>query len=174
MTQFDQRDQQVGTQYNAGRDIHHSTTTNKTINNIRRPWLFGIGAVVLILIAIGFIFTQHHDPSEDPQTVVDHYYKALENGDYNTAIKYLHVTNALNPSMNVTTAGELKQQEQSWQGVYGGPIKSHTMSNPSVNDQTASVTVTVMRGGSYTMAVELSQINGAWVITGAGAPGYLY
>ena len=107
---------------------------------------------------------------DDPKTVVDHYYAALEKGDYTTAIQYLQVTGAPNPSMNVTTAGELKTMDT----TYGGPIKSYTINGQSINGQNASVNVTISRGSPYTMDVQLSQINGAWIITGGGAPNYLY
>ncbi len=110
-------------------------------------------------------------PAEDPKTVVDHYYTSMEKGDYQAAIQYLQVTNAPNPSMNVTTAGELQTMDTN----YGGPIKSYKINGqPSVNGQTASVNVTVTRSSPYTMNVQLTQINGKWIITGADVPNYLY
>lgn len=111
---------------------------------------------------------------EDPQTVTDHYYAAMEKDDYNTAIKYLQVTTAPNPTMNVTTSGELQTQEQAWGRGY--PIKSYKINSQSVNGQNASVNVTITRagGGSSTMNVYLSQVNGTWIITGGDNPQYLY
>ncbi|MDQ2715172.1 MAG: DUF4878 domain-containing protein [Chloroflexota bacterium] len=104
--------------------------------------------------------------SDDPKTVVDHYYAAMQKHDYNTAIQYLQVTGAPNPSMNVTTAGELQTMDSHYNG-----IKSYKINSQSINNQTASVNVTV---DNYPMNVELSQVNGAWIITGGDVPNYLY
>lgn len=134
------------------------------------PWtkrLTQVALLVMCLFSMVILLGACGGPSDDPQTVVDHYYTALEKGDYNTAIQYLQVTNAPNPSMNVTTAGELKTMDT----TYGG-IKSYKINSQSINGQSASVNVTV--NSSYTMDVQLSQINGSWIITGGGAPSYLY
>ncbi len=147
---------------------------------MRKQRVVQVVLALMCLFSLLVIVSACGGPGEDPQTVADHYYSALKSGNYNTAIKYLHVSGMLNPSMNVTTAGELQTQEQSAQSMYGGPIESYKINSQSVNGQDASVNVTVTRHGGllalgpYTMDLQLSQINGEWVITGAGAPGYLY
>jgi hypothetical protein len=55
---FDQREQQVSTQLNAGHDIHNNTNTintNKRIYNFRSPWFLGIMALVGIIVTMGGI-----------------------------------------------------------------------------------------------------------------------
>jgi hypothetical protein len=127
------------------------------------------GLLLLCLFSMTILLGACGGPSEDPQTVVDHYYSALSKHDYDTAIHYLQVTGAPNPAMNVTTAGELKTMDTSY-----GSIQSYKINSQSINDQYASVNVTVSRGYPYTMDVQLNQINNAWIITGGGAPMYLY
>ncbi|GER91726.1 hypothetical protein KDW_58880 [Dictyobacter vulcani] len=171
MSQIDQSGQPVETTNNVGQSIISSTTTR---NTRRRLWFMAIMVVVLLVVVVGAIIFMTHGSSDDPQTIVGNYYTALKNKDYDTAIKYIQVTNAPNPSMNVTTAGELQTQEQAWQGTYAGPIQKYKINNQSINGQFASVNVTISRGTTYTMDVQLTQMNGKWMITGGGAPGYLY
>lgn len=146
-----------------------NTSVQSVTTTYKAQRLARVVLLLLCLFSMVILLGACGGPGEDPQTVVDHYYSALSKHDYNTAIQYLQVTGAPNPTMNVTTAGELKTMDTSY-----GPIKSYKINSQSVNDQSASVNVTVSRGYPYTMDVQLSQINNAWIITGGGAPMYLY
>jgi hypothetical protein len=141
---------------------------NYLTHSSKKMKLFACIALLLLsLFSMVILLSACGGPGDDPKTVVNHYYAALQKKDYTTAIQYLQVTGAPNPSMNVTTAGELQTMDTR----YGG-IKSYKIDNQSINGDTAAVSVTI---NSYTtMDVQLSQINGAWIITGGGAPNYLY
>jgi hypothetical protein len=109
----------------------------------------------------------------DPKTVVATYYSALFQHYYDQAIKYLSVTTAPNPSMNVTTAGELMAQDQEY--AASGTSRSCHVNSQSISGATASVNVTISSSGSpESTTVQLSQNNGTWVITFGDNPRLLY
>jgi len=109
----------------------------------------------------------------DPRTVVANYYSALFHHHYDQAIEYLNVTTAPNPSMNVTTAGELESHDQAV--AAGRASRSYRINSQSINGTTASVNVTISSdGSSESTTLQVSEDNGNWVITFGDNPSLLY
>ncbi len=93
-----------------------------------------------------------------PALTATQYYNAVEKQDYATSFSYT--------SMNTLTQDAYTKASQLLDTAKG-PVTSFSIGNVSVNNNTASVTVSVTRGSnaSYDVHLQLQQVNGSWKIT---------
>lgn len=100
-----------------------------------------------------------------PALVVNQYYSAVQKQDYNTAYSYI------DQNLTASNGQPLTQQvytvaAQALDEVKGKVSNFSVGGNISVNNNTASVTVSVTRGGTaYDVHLQLQQVNGSWKIT---------
>jgi Protein of unknown function (DUF3828) len=100
-----------------------------------------------------------------PVNVVDQYYNAIKSQRYDTAYSYL------DPNLTATNGQPLTQQVYAnaaqAQDTDKGIVSSFSVGSISVNNDTASMTVTVKRANapSYDVHLQLRQESGTWKIT---------
>ncbi len=100
-----------------------------------------------------------------PAIVVNQYYGAVEKQDYNTAFSYI--------STNLTASnGQALTQQVYTLAAQGldtlkGKVTNYSVGGISVNNNVASVTVSVTRANAspYNVHLQLQQVNGSWKIT---------
>ena len=100
-----------------------------------------------------------------PAIVVNDYYNAVEKQDYSKAYSYI--------DQNLTASNGKALTEQIYtlaaQGLdtLKGKVSNYSVGSVSVNNDTASVTVSVTRGSAspYAVHLQLQQVNGSWKIT---------
>jgi Domain of unknown function (DUF4878) len=116
-----------------------------------------------ILFALGIGFFANSIAA--PTSVVNQYYNAIKIQDYTTAYSYL------DPNL-IATNGQTLTQDLYTTGAQAvdlakGTVSSFTVGNVSLNNNIASVTVTVTRTNApvYTVQLQLQQVNGTWKIT---------
>jgi hypothetical protein len=100
-----------------------------------------------------------------PALVANQYYSAVEKQDYTTAYSYLNTNSiALNGQ---TVTQELYTTAAQAVDRVKGTVSNYSVGNISVNNNTASVTVSVTRGSTpaYDVQLQLQQVNGTWKIT---------
>jgi hypothetical protein len=100
-----------------------------------------------------------------PALVANQYYSAVEKQDYTTAYSYLN-TNLIAQN-NQPLTQELYTTAARTLDTAKGTVSNYSVGNISVNNNTASVTVSVTRGSTpaYDVQLQLQQVNGTWKIT---------
>ncbi len=100
-----------------------------------------------------------------PALVANQYYSAVEKQDYTTAYSYLN-TNLIAQN-NQPLTQELYTTAAQTLDTAKGTVSNYSVGNISVNNNTASVTVSVTRGSTpaYDVQLQLQQVNGTWKIT---------
>ena len=100
-----------------------------------------------------------------PALVANQYYSAVEKQDYSTAYSYLN-TNLIAQN-NQPLTQELYTTAARTLDTAKGTVSNYSVGNISVNNNTASVTVSVTRGSTpaYDVQLQLQQVNGTWKIT---------
>jgi NTF2-like N-terminal transpeptidase domain len=100
-----------------------------------------------------------------PALVANQYYSAIEKQDYSTAYSYLN-TNLIAQN-NQPLTQELYTTAARTLDTAKGTVSNYSVGNISVNNNTASVTVSVTRGSTpaYDVQLQLQQVNGTWKIT---------
>ena len=100
-----------------------------------------------------------------PAIAVDQYYTAVKNQDYNTAFSYISTN--LTASNGQTLTQELYTTAAQALDTVKGKVTNFSVGPPSINNNVATVTVSVTRGGTapYNVQLQLQQVNGAWKIT---------
>jgi len=100
-----------------------------------------------------------------PTSLVDQYYTSIKNQNYDTAYSYLGpnltASNGQPLTQNLyTTAAQALDTEQ-------GQVSSFSIPNISVNNDTASITVSVKRANApaYDVHLQLRREGGNWKIT---------
>jgi len=141
-----------------------------------RKWLWitlGIIAAVLVLgcggcaiasaAGIGFFASTVAGPT----TTANAYYQAIKNQDYAKAYTYWDTS-------KVTSVGGQQLTEQGFvlltqsQDKIRGQVTSFSQTNFSVNNDTATVTMSVTRNGSpYTVELQMDKVGSDWKITRA-------
>lgn len=98
-----------------------------------------------------------------PAITADQYYTAVKGQNYNTAFSYTNLT-VLN-GQPVTQ--EIYTRFAQLLDTTKGPVTNFSVGTPSINNNVASVTVSVTRGAAapYDVQLQLQQINGSWKIT---------
>jgi hypothetical protein len=93
-----------------------------------------------------------------PALTATQYYNAVEKQDYTTSFSYT--------SLNTLTQDAYTKAAQLIDTAKG-PVTSFSIGNVSVNNNTASVIVSVTRGSTapYDVHLQLQQVNGSWKIT---------
>lgn len=120
-------------------------------------------AVCGILFATGAAFFAK--TVAGPALVANQYYSAVEKQDYSTAFSYIGTNlttqngQALTQELYTTAAQALDTLK--------GRVTNYAVGNISVNNNTATVTVSVTRGSNapYDVHLQFEQINGSWKIT---------
>ena len=100
-----------------------------------------------------------------PALVVNQYYSAVQKQDYNTA--YSYIDQNLTASNNEPLTQQVYTVAAQLLDTTKGKVSNFSVGgNISVNNNTASVTVSVTRGGTaYDVHLQLQQVNGSWKIT---------
>ncbi len=100
-----------------------------------------------------------------PALVANQYYSAVEKQDYSNAYSYLN-TNLIAQN-NQPLTQELYTTAAQTLDTAKGTVSNYSVGNISVNNNTASVTVSVTRGSTpaYDVQLQLQQVNGTWKIT---------
>jgi len=100
-----------------------------------------------------------------PALVANQYYSAVEKQHYTTAYSYLN-TNLIAQN-NQPLTQELYTTAAQTLDTAKGTVSNYSVGNISVNNNTASVTVSVTRGSTpaYDVQLQLQQVNGTWKIT---------
>ncbi len=100
-----------------------------------------------------------------PAITVDQYYTAVKNKDYNTAYSYISTNLTASNGQNLTQ--ELYTTAAQALDTVKGNVTNFSVGTPSINNNVASVTVSVTRGSSapYDVHLQLQQVNGSWKIT---------
>jgi hypothetical protein len=100
-----------------------------------------------------------------PTSTVDQYYTAIKNQNYDTAYSYLAPNLTASNGQQLTQA-IYKTAAQALDTVKG-TVSNFTIGNISVNNDTASMTVTVKRANAsaYDVHLQLKQVSGTWKIT---------
>ncbi len=93
------------------------------------------------------------------------YYSAVEKQDYNTAFSYISTN--LTASNGQTLTQELYATAAQALDTVKGKVTNFSVGNVSTNNNVATVTVSVTRGGGtpYDVHLQLQQVNGSWKIT---------
>ena len=100
-----------------------------------------------------------------PTTTANAYYQAIKDQDYAKAYTYIDTSKA---------SGQLQQETEQAFSALGqlddkaqGPVTSFSQQNVSVNNDTATVTMSVTRNGSpYTVHLQMKQEGNDWKIVG--------
>jgi hypothetical protein len=123
-------------------------------------------AVCGILFATGAAFFAK--TVAGPAIVVNDYYNAVEKQDYSKAYSYIS-TNLTVPNGQTLTQELYAAAAQGLDSVKG-KVTNYSVGSVSVNNDTASVTVSVTRGSNpaYDVHLQLQQVNGSWKITSYG------
>ena len=122
--------------------------------------MLGCGACGILSVAgIGFFAKTVAGPA----ITANQYYSAVEKQDYNTAFSYTNLT-TLNGQ---TLTQEAYTKTAQALDLARGNVTNFSVGNISTNNNIATVTVSVTRGNSpsYTVQLQLQQVNGAWKIT---------
>jgi hypothetical protein len=100
-----------------------------------------------------------------PALVVNQYYSAIQKQDYNTA--YSYIDQNLTASNNEPLTQQVYTVAAQLLDTTKGKVSNFSVGgNISVNNNTASVTVSVTRGSTaYNVHLQLQQVNGSWKIT---------
>ena len=100
-----------------------------------------------------------------PAIAVDQYYTAVKNQDYNTA--YSYISTNLTASNGQALTQQLYTTAAQALDLTKGKVTSFSAGPPSINNNVASVTVSVTRSGGspYDVHLQLQQINSSWKIT---------
>ena len=100
-----------------------------------------------------------------PAIVVNDYYNAVEKQDYSKA--YSYISTNLIAQNNQTLTQELYTTAAKGLDTLKGNVSNYSVGSVSVNNNTASVTVSVTRGSAspYDVHLQLQQVNGSWKIT---------
>ncbi len=100
-----------------------------------------------------------------PALVANQYYSAVSQQHYTTAYSYLN-TNLIAQN-NQPLTQELYTTAAQTLDTAKGTVSNYSVGNISVNNNTASVTVSVTRGSTpaYDVQLQLQQVNGTWKIT---------
>ena len=100
-----------------------------------------------------------------PVTTVNQYYNAVKSQDYNTAYSYIGTN--LTASNGQALTQELYATAAQALDTVNGKVTNYSVGNISVNNDKASITVSVTRGSNspYDVHLQLQQINGSWKIT---------
>ncbi len=92
-----------------------------------------------------------------PALTATQYYNAVEKQDYATAFSYT--------SLNTLTQDAYTKAAQLLDTAKG-PVTSYSIGNVSINNNIATVTVSVTRGSTTSdVHLQLQQVNGSWKIT---------
>jgi ABC-type transporter MlaC component len=96
---------------------------------------------------------------------VDQYYTAVKNQNYNSAFSY--ISTGLTASNGQALTQELYTTAAQALDTVKGKVTNFSVGTPSINNNTATVTVSVTRGSAapYDVHLQLQQINGSWKIT---------
>ena len=100
-----------------------------------------------------------------PAIVVNDYYNAVEKQDYNSAFSYISTNLTASNGQNLTQ--ELYTTAAQALDTVKGKVTNFSVGSISVNNNVASVTVSVTRGSAspYDVHLQLQQVNGSWKIT---------
>jgi hypothetical protein len=141
--------------------------TTKPPSRTRTMLLVGVAVVALIVfltvagvvIASGVFFTNQLN---DPSTVVEDYYNALQTQDFNRAYGYLS-TNAQHNTSQSAFETDARADD-----ALSGAIASYTITSDTTNGSTAVITLDLVRRGAPTQAtvetIGLVKQNGSWRI----------
>jgi hypothetical protein len=93
-----------------------------------------------------------------PALTATQYYNAVQKQDYTTAFSFTNLNSLTQDAY--TKAAQLLDTAK-------GPVTSYSIGNVAVNNNTASVIVSVTRGSNtpYIVHLQLQQVNGSWKIT---------
>jgi len=120
------------------------------------------GCAIASVAGIGFFAKTVIGPS----TTANAYYQAIKNQDYAKAYTYIDTSRI--------SSGQLQQGTEQAFAALGqlddrtrGPVTSFSQTGVNVNNNTATVTMSVTRNGtSYTVQLQLMQEGNDWKITG--------
>ena len=98
-----------------------------------------------------------------PAITVSQYYSAVEKQDYNTAFSFTNLSTLNGQTLTLDAYTKAAQTLD----VARGTVTNFSVGNvPTINNNMASVTVSVTRGSTppYNVHVQLQQVNGSWKI----------
>jgi hypothetical protein len=130
------------------------------------------GLIVLSCAGCGILFALGAGPLVNvvgsiagPTYTVTQYYNAVEKQDYNTAFSYISTN--LTASNGQTLTQELYTTAAQALDTVKGKVTNYSIGSISTNNNIASLTVSVTRGGAapYAVRLQLQQVNGSWKIT---------
>ena len=100
-----------------------------------------------------------------PAIIVNEYYTAVKNQDYNTAFSYISTNLTASNGQNLTQ--QLYTTAAQALDTVKGKVTNFSVGSVSTNNNVANVTVSVTRGGGtpYDVHLQLQQVNGTWKIT---------
>ena len=119
------------------------------------------GCAIMGALGIGFFAKTVAGPISS----VDQYYKAIESQDYNTAYSHLQVDNFTLGSQTLPANATIFTQLANVLDSQRGKVTKYSITSTNVNNDTATVTVSVTRRGPpYTVTLNLKQVGNDWKI----------